>query len=296
MGFTRIDHQFSSHNKTCQGWLYLPEGVEKPPVMVMAHGLACEKDFGLPAFAEHFVELGIAVFLFDYRNLGTSEGMPRNLVSYRRQIQDWEAAIRFVKRIPEVNDIKIALWGTSYSGGHVISVAARHPELAAVSAHVPFADGMTSIKTMSLVQMGQVVGAGLRDLLHCLTWQSPYCIPVVGQPGSLAVMNSPGSMEGYLKMVPEGSSWENKLPARFSLSASFYRPTAVASRIKCPVLLIMGEQDHVVYPPSIRTMAGKINDCTFIELPMGHFDSYGGERFAQVVDLQSKFLGQKLLG
>ena len=144
------------------------------------------------------------------------------------------------------------------------------------------------------MQLVQAVGAGMRDLWHGLTFQSPYYIPVVGQPDSLAIMNSPGTMEGYLGMVPEDSNWENKLPARFALSASFYRPTAVASRIKCPVILIMGEQDRAVYPPSIRKMAGKIHDCTFIELPMGHFDSYSGELFTRVVELQSEFLEQKL--
>lgn len=295
MSFTRIDRNFMSQGKICKGWLYLPAGAEKPPIILMAHGLACEKDFRLPAFAEHFAASGMAVFLFDYRHFGESEGLPRNLVSYRRQLQDWEAAIAYLHTISEVNAQKMALWGTSYSGGHVISVAARHPELAAVSAHVPFADGMTSIKTMGLLPMCKAAGAGLLDLLHCLTFQNPYCIPVVGQPGTLAVMSNPGLMEGYLGLVPEGSSWENKLPARFALSASYYRPTAVAARIQSPVLLIMGERDTAVYPPSIRKMAGKIHDCTFIELAMGHFDSYSGELFARVVELQRQFLAEKLL-
>lgn len=273
----------------------MPEGIKKPPVIVMAAGLACERDFGLPAFAEHFAENGMAVFLFDYRYFGVSEGEPRNMVSYRRQLQDWETAIQFVHSIPDVNAAKMALWGSSYSGGHVICLAARHPELAAISVHVPFADGLTSVKTMTPMQMVQVIGSGWRDVFHCLTFRSPYYIPVVGQPGSMAVMNSPGMMESYLGLVPEGSSWENKLPARFALKASFYRPTVAAKKVKCPVLLIMGSQDNVIDTASIRKMAGKIKDCTYIEMPMGHLDSYSGELFTQVAERQSMFLQEKFL-
>lgn len=36
--FTRIDTSFRSHGATCAAWLYLPEGISKPPVIIMAHG------------------------------------------------------------------------------------------------------------------------------------------------------------------------------------------------------------------------------------------------------------------
>ncbi len=294
MSFSRIDKQFPSQGKLCKAWLYLPDGVKKPPVVVMAHGFACEKVFGLPAFAERFANNGMAVFLFDYRHFGESEGEPRNLVSYKRQLADWEAAIAYVQDISEVNGAKMALWGTSYSGGHVLSMAGHHPELAAVSAHVPFADGLTTIKTMGLLQMCRAAGAGWRDVFRILTFRNPYYIPVVARPGELACMNSPGSLEGYLAMVPEDSSWENKFAARTCLTASFYRPISGAAKIKCSVLLIMGDEDSVIYPPSIRKMAGRIPDCTFRHFPMGHFDSYMGELFEEIVAIQSQFLAEKL--
>jgi dipeptidyl aminopeptidase/acylaminoacyl peptidase len=73
---------FESRGTRCFGWLWLPdERGEPPPVVIMAHGFGAQMDFGLPAFAERFVEKGMAVFMFDYRNFGKSEGEPRNLVS-----------------------------------------------------------------------------------------------------------------------------------------------------------------------------------------------------------------------
>lgn len=295
MQYTRKNCEFLSHGKHCRGWMYLPVGAEKPPVVLMAHGLAAEKEFVLPAFAEQFAARGLAVFLFDYRHLGESEGAPRNLVSYRRQLQDFEAALAWLHTVPEIDADRIGLWGTSYSGGHVIKIAARHPEIKAVSAHVPFADGIANMKTMDLPLVFKLLGAGCRDLLHVLTGQEPYCVPVAGKPGSVAALTGPGALEGYMSMVPQDSSWENKMPARFALTFSYYRPTTAAARIQCPVLVIMGTHDQAVDPASIRKMAAKIPDCRFIELPMGHFDAYTGELFEKIVVVQGDFLAEKLL-
>jgi alpha-beta hydrolase superfamily lysophospholipase len=54
----------------------------------MAHGFAAEKTFGLAAYAERFAAEGIAVYVFDYRCFGDSDGQPRNLVSPSRHLQD----------------------------------------------------------------------------------------------------------------------------------------------------------------------------------------------------------------
>ena len=68
----RVDTQFYSKRLRCSAWLYLPDGKEKPPVVVMAHGFAGQKDLGLQPYAEYFAAQGMAVFLFDYRNFGSS--------------------------------------------------------------------------------------------------------------------------------------------------------------------------------------------------------------------------------
>ncbi len=73
---------------------------QRPPVVVAAHGIAGQKDMGLEPFAETFASKGMAVLLFDYRNFGGSEGEPRNWVSPRRHLQDWDAALDYVRVRP----------------------------------------------------------------------------------------------------------------------------------------------------------------------------------------------------
>lgn len=97
----RIDSDFLSDGTSCVGWLYLPDHISQPPVVIMAHGIAAERTFGLPDFAERFVERGLGVFIFDYRNFGDSDGQPRNLVNPYRHVHYWEAATSHVQTLRE---------------------------------------------------------------------------------------------------------------------------------------------------------------------------------------------------
>ena len=75
----------------------------RPPIVVGAHGIAGQKDMGLQPFAEAFAGAGLAVLLFDYRCFGGSDGEPRNWVSPARHLQDWSAALDYVRvgmRVP----------------------------------------------------------------------------------------------------------------------------------------------------------------------------------------------------
>ena len=116
MNFSEKESTFLSHGIRCQGTFLLPHSESPQPVVVMAHGLAAERNFRLPAYAERFAAAGLAVFYFDYRNFGDSHGNPRNLVSPFRHVQDWLAAIEHVRTLPAINANRIGLWGSSFGG------------------------------------------------------------------------------------------------------------------------------------------------------------------------------------
>jgi dienelactone hydrolase len=112
----------------CSGDLYLPGSTDRPPVVVMAHGFAGERTIRLPTYAERFVQRGLAAYLFDYRSFGDSDGEPRDYVHPHRHVEDWRAAIAHVRSLSQVDGSRLALWGTSFSGGHVIVIAAEDSE------------------------------------------------------------------------------------------------------------------------------------------------------------------------
>jgi acetyl esterase/lipase len=127
--YTRTTHQFPCQSVKCTGWLYTPKaavGSSRPPVMVMGHGLGGDKSH-LHLYAVQFVNSGFAVFSFDYRFWGDSEGEPRRWIAPPKQIEDWLAAVKFVQTdlSSSVDASRLSLWGTSFAGGHVITIASK---------------------------------------------------------------------------------------------------------------------------------------------------------------------------
>ena len=120
--YTRHDVSFTSGEDTCAAWLYLPAGVASPPVVILGHGLGATREMRLDAFAERFAQAGIAALAFTYRHFGDSGGQPRQLLSIKRQLADWDAAIAWVKDRSDVDGTRIAVWGSSFGGGHYINV------------------------------------------------------------------------------------------------------------------------------------------------------------------------------
>lgn len=135
---TVVNASFACQQTTCDAEMWLPQGVSKPPVIVMAHGFGGLKDWGLQPFAQRFVQAGFAVVRFDYRGFGKSGGQPRNVVDGKAHVQDWLAAIDAIKARPEVDGQRLGIWGTSYSGGQVLVAGAERPGVVkAVSSQVP---------------------------------------------------------------------------------------------------------------------------------------------------------------
>ena len=150
--YTRRDVSLTSGEDTCAAWLYLPTGVTSPPVVILGHGLGATREMRLDAFAERFARAGIAALAFTYRHFGDSGGQPRQLLSIKRQLADWDAAIAWVKNRRDVDGTRIAVWGSSFGGGHSITVASRHPELKAAVAQCPFTDGLASALALGLAE------------------------------------------------------------------------------------------------------------------------------------------------
>jgi len=198
--------------------------------IVMAHGFGAVKD-GLIPFAEFFSK-EFGVLLFDYRHFGESEGEPRQLIDIKKQLQDWKKAIEFATEFDYKN---IALWGTSFSGGHVLKLSSEI-DVSAVVAQVPFVDGLATVRAIhSIGDILTLTASGLTDKLASI-FRKTYRLPIVAEPEKLAFMNTPESIR-YMEIIPQGAKWENSAPARIALSVSFYRPIKVVKRIRCPGLV-----------------------------------------------------------
>lgn len=289
---------FASHGVTCAAW-HIPAGtdaLDSPagrPCVVMAHGFGGTRDTALLDYAEPIAAAGIDAFVFDYRGFGDSEGVPRQDVSVARQRQDYHAAIAAARHLPGVDPDRIALWGTSYAGGHVVAVAGQDRRVAAVVAMTPATDGLAALaqiaRTAGVGQLLRLTGHGLRDLAHKVANREPHRIPLVAQPGTVAIISTPGAEQAYTSVA--GPTWRNEVCARTALEVAFNRPTTFARHLACPLLVQVGTDDKVAPADAARRTAKKAGYWAELrEYPVDHFDVYAGRWQQQALADQINFL------
>src|SRR2546429_3893746 len=128
---SRQDIEFkTSDGVRLRGWLDSTPAttVSKLPCLIMSHGFSALKEMALDAFAERFVaRMDLAVLVYDNRGFGASDvapGQPRYEIIPQLQCSDLQDAITYAQTRNEVDASKIGIWGSSYSGGHVLHVAA----------------------------------------------------------------------------------------------------------------------------------------------------------------------------
>ena len=74
-----------------------------------------------------------------------------------------------------------------------------------------------------------------RDLVRSWLGLSPHKIPLVGKPGTVAVLPDAEAWDCFVEMAPEG--FVNEACARIVVRVDKYRPIEQAARVRCPVLL-----------------------------------------------------------
>jgi uncharacterized protein len=265
------------------------------PCVVMAHGFSGTLDSGLLPFAERFAEAGLDALAFDYRHFGASDGEPRQLLSIRRQLEDYAAAIAFARTLDQVDPERIVVWGSSYAGGHVVPVAVADGRVAAVISQVPAMDGVSTMLNAARkggpAGIARMTALALRDLLGSLRGRAPVLAPAVGAPGSVAFMTTPDAEPGMRAVA--GPSWRNEVAARIALQAGAYRPGLQADRLPCPILIQIADQDSVAPVKAAQDAAwlatGRSEVRTY---PIGHFDIYSGAPFERAIADQLHFLGR----
>jgi pimeloyl-ACP methyl ester carboxylesterase len=295
----------------CEGWLYLPETGDPNvpvPAIIMAHGMGGQRDMGLDRFAQFFAkDARAAVLAFDYRTFGGSEGEPRNWASPSRHVEDWASAWSFVTSGGlgvRVDAERVALWGTSFAGGHSLVLASKLGDrVKAVVSLVPHLSGpaaaRASIARRGLLQSIRMISAGLHDRLRELLGAPAAYLALVGPPKSTAIMQLDAhETNEYFSKHPKvyHGGWRNLVRARLTLEMGRYSPIKFLPEVKAPVLMIAATNDTLcpiaevrrapLVSPRVRLL---LRDCT-------HFELYRGKHFDAVIDAQVGLLRAALWG
>jgi len=295
---SRKDVSFKVNGTSISAWLYLPDDLSAPvPCIIMGHGLGGTMDMGLEAYAIRYRDAGLSVLVFDYRHLGVSEGEPRQLIWIPYQLKDYSAAITYARSLKEIDPTRIALWGTSLSGGHVIVTAAKDKNIACVVSQCPWLDGLAAGKYAAKLQG---IGRGLRLVVHgqrdfVRSWfgLSPHKIPIAGKSGSIAIIPFTEAYEAFEKLAP--ANFANEACARILIRIDKFRPIKKANKVRCPVLLQICDKDEPLPLNTIEEAANKMGKYSEVKhYPIGHFDIYIGKNFERSVTDQLEFFKKHL--
>lgn len=297
-GATRAwtEEHFASQGVTCAARVHRPATPDAgaAPVVVLAHGFGAVRALRLDAYAERFAAAGYVAVTFDYRGFGDSAGEPRQLLDVGMQLEDWRAALAFARTLPGVDPQRVVAWGTSFAGGHVLTLAGAGEPLAAIIAQVPHVSGPAAVRATGLRRGLRVAGSGLRDQLAAWTGREPVYVPSVAAPGRRGVMTTPDALAGMTRLIDESGlrvgDYRADVAARIVLKIGLYSPGRSAASVECPALVQIVEDDAVTPRRVAESAARRMPRSTVRTYPGGHFDPYVEPLFSTVVADQLDFL------
>jgi uncharacterized protein len=276
----REDIEFDAEGVTLRGWLYRPDGASGPlPTIVMAHGFSAVKEMYLDDFAEAFAEGGLGALVFDNRNFGASDGEPRQEIDPWAQVRDYRHAITYAQTRPEVDGGRIGVWGTSYSGGHVLVVGAIDQRVKCVVAQVPLVSGFRNIQRLVrqdfLAPNRAAMDADRAARYH---GEPPAMVPVVDpDPLAVSALPTPDSWEWFSETgKARAPAWKNEVTLRTVEMLMEYEPGAYLERISpTPLLMVVAALDHLT-PSDLALEAYQRarEPKRLVLLPDAHFDAY----------------------
>ena len=264
----RQDIVFEANGAKLAGWLYRDETAGPQPMIVLSHGFSAVMAMGLQDYAEAFHAAGYACLVYDHRNYGQSAGWPRNETDPWQQVEDMRAAISFVRTLPCCDPDRIGLWGTSYAGGHVLTVGALDKRVRCLVSQVPLVSGQRTFDAW--------VPADRRErFLERLAADRD--ARARGEPPGTTPAAIPGSeTEEWANAVDRDGVYDNYVTLRSLELLRTYEPISFVPRIApTPLLMVVADRD-VQTPVSWQGEAFELagEPKKLVTLDGRHYDPY----------------------
>jgi dienelactone hydrolase len=267
MAALREDVEFESRGAALRGWLYRSEESTSGPAVVMAHGLSALKEMFLDDYAEAFAQAGLTTLVYDHFGFGVSDGEPRQSPAPNIQLQGYRDAVAWLGRQQFVDANRVALWGSSLSGGEVITLASEETPIACAVAQVPnLGEGGPELPKGVLAELTSAIEAGRVDVT----------VPAVtATADGVGVMFEDGAFDWFTRVAAERApSWRNELLVSGLADAADHRPIDHLGQARVPLLLIVAPEDRLTPPGPAMSITAQTPTVEVVEIPGHHFDAY----------------------
>ena len=276
----RQEIAFNAEGVTLRGWLYRPHCTAGPVLtVIMAHGFSAVKEMYLDAFAEVFVQAGLGALVFDNRNFGASDGEPRQEIDPWQQVRDYRHALTYAGTLPTVDATRLGIWGSSYSGGHVLVVGAIDRRVRCVVAQVPLISGHRNARRLIRSDFLASVQAQCdEDRRRRFAGEPPAMIPVVAEnPLAPCALPTADSWQWFTEAGrTRVFAWRNEVTLRSVEMFMEYEPGVYMGWVSpTPLLLVVARDDHLtVADEALAAYNQALEPKQLVLVPGGHFDAY----------------------
>jgi len=285
----RKEVSFSSKGLTCRGSLYPADGIEagdKMPTVVMAHGFSGVKEQGLPAVAARFAKAGFGALVFDYRTFGSSDGEPRCQIFPLDMVEDYRNAITWACEEPNVDSDRIALWGTSFSGGLATYTATVDKRVKAVVAQAP---SLLNAETRRAADPARWESAGrflMEDRIARYRTGAVNYMKVVGPEGEACVLPGKECYEAFMALKADAPTWRNEVTLEsLEKVREFDAVSLIHMAAPAALLIIAAEQDSLIPLETVKAAYDRAaQPKKLIVHPIKHFEVYGDPWLAKTAD------------
>ncbi|MGX1186400.1 alpha-beta hydrolase superfamily lysophospholipase [Pseudomonas sp. F-14 TE3623] len=270
------DVEFSVPGAILRGRLYLPDDVEGPHPVVIAHSGIGSVAEGTRALAPIFTAMGLGVLFYDHRGFGLSDGETRQLVDPWQFGRDLRHVITHLSLRTDIDESRIALWGVSLGGLVSLFAASTDRRISAICSIVPPVSGWSARKLFPPEQLRHVDDAIYADRAAQLQGMPPKMLITSGErtPGGPPVMfTDQAGIDFVGRHYNHIPSFRNEL-AIGSLDHLFeIEAPAYAERLNTPLLLVLASDDTVAPASDAREMFERVasRDKELIEYPGQHY-------------------------
>jgi fermentation-respiration switch protein FrsA (DUF1100 family) len=280
----REDIEFKAEDgTTLRGWLYTPAGAGPHPFLAMTHGIGAVKEMYTDLFAEAFCAAGFVALLYDVRGCGASDGTPRFEYDPWKQVSDYRDAITFAHTLAQVDPARIGIFGTSFSGGHVLAIAALDKRVKAVVSQVPFVSGyQTTTKLAPADAIPPLMEALDADRLARYGGEPPAMMELVNpDPAVPSLIGDVYTAEWYDRISDEHlKTWVNTCTLRTLQLVREYEPGLLV-RLISPIPLLMIVASHDTLTPTVDALevyGRALEPKSLVVLPGDHYVAYEQRR------------------
>lgn len=279
-----------------RGRLFLPEDtVTPPPIAILQGGLGGPAESSW-AMGEPFTAAGLAIFVYDHRGTGYSDGEPRQEFDPWKQCRDLRDIITHLGFRDDIDSTRLALWGVSIGGANSMFVAAMDRRVSAVVSIIPPVSGWSARTLQPADTLAELEALIPVDRRNRMAGKPAATIRLHGEPtpGDPVMFSDHEGIEFVTKMIHHLPSFKNEITISTLDFLFEMEVTAYAERIAQPLLMILASEDSVAPVQEARDMFERMpQPKELIEYPGQHYEILSNH-FPEIIARSTAWLAQTL--